>query len=135
MGLNYRERRELMWHFICTKCFPEMEAKGPDYAGGEDKEVNSNFRDVAALFDNKFDDIDVWWVYFLKHLLALKTWIVTRTLKSETLRGRLMDLINYLLILYTQLVDKGIIEKPNQLEMTEMASHYPDVRRKKDADT
>jgi hypothetical protein len=91
---------------------PVLEAKGNDYAG--DNDVNSNFRIVAERLKRKkrnIDKYDVWAVLFEKHLMAIETWLRDREVKSEPIHMRIVDAINYLIILWSMASEEGLMPK------------------------
>ena len=70
-------------------------AKGHDYSGDEDS--NRNFKEGGKRLGLKPEQ--VLGVYLDKHLEAIHTFIKDGVVKSEPIEGRVMDAINYLLIL------------------------------------
>ena len=97
---------------------PVMAAKGKDYteyaAEVQKKSANANFVAIADMLQKRegVDKYIVWSVYWLKHVQSLLSWITTRKLESEGLEGRLTDAINYLFILWSMLVEDGILPNP-----------------------
>jgi hypothetical protein len=100
--------------FIDKHCLPLLDTKGHDYTAGnaekgEEPDALANFKEIAnALQGRGVDKYDVWYVYFAKHLDALKTWLNDRRVRSEPLQGRIADLVNYLLILVALLEEDGL---------------------------
>jgi len=96
---------------------PVLEAKGHDYSGDED--INSNFPIVARRMKEEIDKYDVWQVYFTKHMMAIETWLEDREVKSEPIHMRIVDAINYLIILWSMAADQGLmpsaIDVPQQM--------------------
>lgn len=70
-------------------------SKMSDYSNGDD--TFSNFKELAE--DCNISHFKVWLVYFMKHIQAIKSFIVDGSLESESLEGRIIDSINYLKIL------------------------------------
>ena len=105
-------REQLIRDFLEKECLPLLRAKGTDYARGTE-DANANFYRIAeVLKDRGLDVFDVWCVYAHKHWDAIMSWVGKRKLESnETLTGRIVDMINYLLILHTLLVDRGATVK------------------------
>lgn len=66
--------------------------KGKDYAG--DDQVLSNFLDEAA--HAGIDPIQVWYVFFSKHLRSIQSYVREGRLQSESLRSRVLDMRHYL---------------------------------------
>lgn len=96
---------------------PILDAKGNDYSS--DIDTNSNFPTVANRMREGIDKYDVWQVYFEKHMMAIETWMKDREVKSEPIHMRIVDAINYLIILWSMASDDGLmpkaIEAPEQL--------------------
>ena len=95
---------------------PVLSAKGHDYSGDED--INSNFPIVARRMKEGIDKYDVWQVYFTKHMMAIETWLEEREVKSEPIHMRIVDAINYLIILWSMAADQELmpsaIDAPQQ---------------------
>ena len=80
-------------------CFETMEAKGHDYREGNDDDALHNFRTMGEDLDLPMEKI--WFVYFSKHLKALKTYIKEGGQReSEPIEGRIKDMLVYLLLFY-----------------------------------
>lgn len=77
-----------------------LDSKGKAYSGDED--YFANFKRIAS--DLNINPETVWYVYFSKHLDALKTYLSGNYCDSEPISGRIIDLINYLILLkvYTE---------------------------------
>jgi len=110
--MDAKRREQLIRDFLEKECLPLLRAKGTDYARGTE-DANANFYRIAeALKDRGLDVFDVWCVYAHKHWDAIMSWVGKRKLESnETLAGRIADMINYLLILHTLLVDHDAAAK------------------------
>jgi hypothetical protein len=78
--------------------------KGNDYSGKED--VNSNFHRLAKKLNLKPETI--LWVYLTKHLDSIETYIREGKLESEPIENRIIDSVNYLLILQSLIKEKTI---------------------------
>lgn len=74
-----------------------LEMKGADYSGGKSAEDgNANFKEVARRLNGaQIDEITVWAVYFLKHVISIETFVKTGRNESEGMEGRFDDLANY----------------------------------------
>jgi len=72
-----------------------LESKGQAYSGESD--YFANFKRIAN--DLSINPETVWYVYFSKHLDALKTYLSGNYCDSEPISGRIIDLINYLILL------------------------------------
>lgn len=74
--------------------------KGNDYSGNED--VVKSFKSNSA--QNGLTPVQVWSVLILKHWDAIMTYVRTGKLESEGIRGRVTDVILYL-VLFLALID------------------------------
>lgn len=81
----------------------EMWRKNADYATSGD--VLANHRQAAA--DLNLSPRMIAWVYFHKHLAALRRWVNGEPLESESLESRFVDLLNFVLILWAIAHDDG----------------------------
>ncbi len=91
--------------------------KGMEYGNNESKTFN--FEDTARALG--LSPMQVWAVYFLKHIYAILTYVRTGRESAEGMEGRFDDAVNYLdlgwaLIKDTRLSDerervKGFLEK------------------------
>lgn len=106
--MTAQERDEFVKAVFERFVYPVLKAKGNDYSGSED--INSNFPIVAQRMKDGIDKYDVWQVYFTKHLMAIETWLKDREVKSEPIHMRIVDAINYLIILWAMGSDQGLIE-------------------------
>jgi len=105
--MTSEDRLKLIKAFLETQCFPLMETKGRDYCAGLSVvDANSNFKALAETMQGRgLDAMDVWWIYLMKQIMAIQTWVNTRTLASESLTSRFADAVNYLLIGMTLLAE------------------------------
>lgn len=87
---------ELIFDEIIAKCHELLVSKGHDYTYGEDR--LSNFKEIAI--DTGVAPMQVWYVYFSKHISAIKTYFRNNKLESEPIESRLFDAINYLILGY-----------------------------------
>jgi len=89
---------------LFQKCLDTLESKGKVYSG----EVNAfrNFTDVAR--ELGISRKMVWWVYFRKHIDAIWAYVTFDYKDPEPIEGRIMDAINYLILLY------GMIEQEKE---------------------
>lgn len=116
--MTLEERNKFIKEVFTSYILPVLNAKGHDYSNKKD--ANSNFKEVASLLKN-LDKYDVWMVYFEKHLTALITWINDKKVKSETIENRIVDLINYLFILWTMASEDGLMKNvllPDEIHHT-----------------
>ena len=96
---------------IFKSCKDILNAKGHDYSDADNDRL-SNFKDVANLMG--IEAKQVWAVYFLKHIFAILTWTKGKELKSETLRGRAEDAINYMILGYALYLEEEENAKQNK---------------------
>ena len=78
-----------------------MQSKGADYAGNNDR--LNNFKEVGRM--TGLSPIQVWAVYFLKHVEAIMTYVKTGSISSEPIESRIMDARNYLALF------RGLVEE------------------------
>lgn len=72
-------------------------AKGIEYASGKDR--LGNFKRAAS--ELEISPEKVGWIYFKKHLDAINTYLKDgREYSEEGIRGRFLDAINYLTLIY-----------------------------------
>jgi len=80
--------------------------KGHDYAG--DSDALSNFKRNADRLG--LTPIQVWGVYFHKHLDAIETFVREGAVASEPIEGRIRDAILYLHLLHG-LIEDGTVSR------------------------
>ena len=98
---------ELIEKDLLPQCMAIMQSKGTAYSGKEDK--LGNFKRCAKLSGSSVQQ--VWFTYFVKHFDALSSYIRDEYIDSEPIDGRIMDLINYLFLLY------GIIHESDSVTL------------------
>ena len=91
---------------LLPECMSIMTTKGESYSGLEDK--LGNFKRCAKLAGVPIEK--AWYVYFIKHFDALSAYIRTEYKDSESIRGRIIDLINYLFLLAAILKEQGRLD-------------------------
>jgi hypothetical protein len=91
------QEREDFFDVLLKEAKQVRETKGYDYSGLED--VNRNFKEGAKRLGMTPEQI--LGVYLDKHLDSIHTFIKDGDVKSEPIRTRIVDAINYLLILPT----------------------------------
>ena len=69
-------------------------SKMADYSDGDD--TFSNFKQLAE--ECNISHFKVWFVYFMKHIQALRSYILGGNLESEPIEERIKDAMNYLKI-------------------------------------
>lgn len=79
------------------ECIQIQATKGHDYTSGSDDRL-LNFRTAAEAAGVSIEQ--AWYVYFFKHLSAVQTYVKHGQVESEPIRGRIVDCINYLLLLW-----------------------------------
>ena len=92
---------------LLPKCKDIRTSKGIAYSGKEDK--LGNFKRCAALSGMPIEK--AWFIYFVKRFDALSSYIRGEYVDSEPIDGRIMDLINYLFLLYAIIKDVDLKEK------------------------
>jgi len=92
--LNHQQREKLIKDLL-GKAEELRIKKGNDYSGMVD--VNSNFKRLGERLG--LSPMQILWVYLVKHLDAIETFIKDGKVKSEPIEGRIIDAVNYLLIL------------------------------------
>lgn len=99
-----------------AECVSEMGVKNADYASPEDGDFLKNFYETAERTGST--PLQAWAVHFLKHIIAIERYVRKGGLRSEPIRGRIKDGINYLFLL------RGIVE---ELEHSD-SPQSPDAR-------
>ena len=89
------ELYDLIQKEILPPCLEIMKSKGEAYSGKEDK--LGNFKRCAKLADVSTEK--AWFIYFVKHFDALSAYIRGEYSDSEPIKGRILDLVNYLFLL------------------------------------
>lgn len=97
--MNVGERSEFIRHLFMEDCLPVLHAKGMDYSAEGD--ANSTFREIAERVSAKPEQ--VWYAFFSKHIAAIERYIRDGKVESEPIRGRIVDAINYLAILWSMI--------------------------------
>lgn len=99
--MNGNERQQLAAAYVET-CLEELLRKGMEYA--VDGDPNGNFKRVAAKSGQTVGQ--VWSTHFNKHLDAIENFIKEPSRDmAEPIEGRIRDAVNYLIILYTLIVE------------------------------
>lgn len=101
--MTIKEFEKLMKEDIFPACEKIMQSKGLSYSGLKDK--LGNFKRGSDLSGASIEQ--VWFVYFTKHFDALSSYIRGEYSDSEPIKGRILDLINYLYLLCGILKEKG----------------------------
>ena len=95
---------------LLPKCLPIMNSKGIAYSGQEDKLGNFKRCGKLAGVHPKI----AWFIYFCKHFDALSSYIRGEYKDCEKIEGRIMDLINYLFLLYALIKEEEKIKKEDE---------------------
>jgi len=93
---------ELLTKELLPQCYKILNTKGMAYSGGEDKLGNFKRGEILS----GVSPIIVWFIYFLKHFDALSSYIKEEYKDSEPINGRIIDMINYLFLLYALLEER-----------------------------
>ena len=80
-----------------------VDAKRPEYTEG-DVDVLNNFKTIAKELDT--DPLQVWYVYFRKHIASIGQYCKDQNRQSEPIDGRICDAMNYLELFYGLIKDK-----------------------------
>jgi hypothetical protein len=108
------EFKDLLEKEILPECKKIMDSKGLSYSGLEDK--LGNFKRCGTLAGIPTEK--AWFTYFVKHFDALSSFIRGEYSDCEPIKGRIIDLINYLFLLCGILKEQGRLEetKPKEVE-------------------
>jgi hypothetical protein len=100
--------REPAMQALLEECARVLDAKGADYTVGQGHlDRVRNFR--GAAIDLGLPMRQVWAVYAHKHWTAVMKHARDGQVESEPIEGRLVDMINYLL-LYKLIADEGALQ-------------------------
>lgn len=98
---------------LMAECLATLNKKGPEYSGTEDR--LANFKRIAE--EEQTDPITVGRIYQRKHIDAVNTFNKTLWSKgyeeaskhlSEPIKGRIVDVINYYILLYALYEEKRV---------------------------
>src|SRR2546428_3074832 len=84
--------------------------KGADYSDGGGR--LSNFKVNAARLD--MTPVQVWAIYFIKHINAIETFVKKGKLSSEPIESRIDEAINYLILLRALVKEGQHSDKDNK---------------------
>ncbi len=93
---------------LFTECAEVLDEKGHDYTEHDDR--LADFIEDAR--DMRITVRQAWGVKFNKQVRAMKTWARGRDLRSEPLRSRVVDVINYALLGLCILADEELGRLP-----------------------
>ena len=88
---------------ILQQCRNILRVKGHDYVGSSPDRL-ANFNSAAKVLGQTPES--VLGVYLWKHLNAIFTYLQKGQLESESIEGRIVDSINYLLLLSKMVAEK-----------------------------
>ena len=88
------KQRELIINEILKRAYDLRQTKGQEYASDED--VNAMFKRNRDL---GISDLQCVGVFLDKHYQAIRNYIKTKRVLSESITERIVDMVNYLLIL------------------------------------
>jgi len=91
---------------MMPECLSIMTTKGESYSGLEDK--LGNFKRCAKLAGVPIEK--AWFIYFVKHYDALCAFIRMEYKDCESIRGRVIDMINYLFLFAAILKEQGRLD-------------------------
>lgn len=96
---------------MLRRCLATLDTKGADYTEGRLQEDRfRNFNLAAA--DMKVPRGVIWYVYFFKHLTAVRRFAREGKVDSEPIDGRIMDCVNYLFLLWGMAVEDKACPNP-----------------------
>ncbi len=96
---------------VLDECRDIINSKGVAYSGVDDKFGNFNRIGKKLGLDRK----KIWSVYFNKHIDAIDAFLRGEYKDCEPIQGRIMDAINYLLLLY------GMVEEEDTDPVTDIS--------------
>lgn len=100
--MDTNARNNMIKRFLLSRCFPLLRSKGATYAGTDQQpDANANFKRAARQWG--VTPLQAWGVYFGKHVDAIASFVRGNYADPEPIDGRIVDLVNYALILYTLL--------------------------------
>ena len=119
LSMNYDEEMAV-FDDITAACKTLLSQKGDDYSGREDRLLN--FKRLGK--ELNLPPRQVLWVYFRKHLDAITSYVRDGKLEScEDLRSRVLDAVNYLVLLECLRLDEG----PEKKEEWELCTEEPRI--------
>lgn len=105
------ENRQMLAEDLFSKCLKILESKGQAYSGNEDALANFKINGERL----NLSKYQIWSVYFNKHIDSINNAIKYNPNKpedkSEGLQGRIIDAINYLIILQALLEEDELNAK------------------------
>lgn len=113
--MNFKERAAVTQYLLDKYSYPVMRDKGAEYSRGEEN-CNSNFFRVGDALGRT--PMEAAWTYALKHIDSVSNWVKNgcppNPPSGEPMEGRMGDIINYVLILYSISVQLGYLDHPLQ---------------------
>lgn len=108
-----------------------MASKGREYARTEDR--FDNFNRLAADLSMSRDKVLL--VYLTKHMDAIKNYVNTGNSVSEPIQGRILDALNYLLLLYGMVEERETLMLDGQRAIaTQLSFHTSGLPSAEDLD-
>ena len=98
--------KSLVTDKIIPQCLSIMNSKGLSYSGKED--TLANFKRCAKLADTTTQK--ALFIYACKHWDAISSFIRGEYSDSEKISGRIVDIINYMFLLYALLIEEKSIK-------------------------
>lgn len=94
---------------VIYDCIDTLSSKGQEYTAGSPDRLE-NFKRAARKLsraNRKLEMQDIWWIFFEKHYTALETYIQNdcNVISNEGIRGRILDLITYLVLFYKMTIE------------------------------
>ena len=110
-----RELLTMVKDEVIPACLKQLELKNNDYTAGK-KETDglANFHIIGDLSGQ--GPMHTWLTYYLKHTMAIITFVKNNHVASEPIEGRIVDSINYLGLLWALVKEereKATVEHKN----------------------
>lgn len=103
---------------VIANCKAILGTKGEDYSYAEEDRL-SNFKETAK--EVSLTKYNVWYVYFNKGLSSIRRYITKGKVESENIHSRILDAINYLILLDAMIEE----DSKNQLGNARRAKYIP----------
>lgn len=87
---------------LLDECKEMLRMKGEDYTGGDVDRLHA-FKELAR--ESNCSPFLVWRVLFTKHIQAIRSHLDGQRLLSESIHGRIVDAVNYLILLDALIID------------------------------
>lgn len=105
--MRTREQVELLMRSIFEECIKTYSTANREYAS--EANALANFEDAGA--DMNVPSEVSWWMYYIKHQNGVRSWIRGFRSQREDVRGRIKDMIVYLVLLWAIVEDREYAAK------------------------